>query len=130
MPGRAFYQIIESGFDKSPDAQLAGNGIEVSREYHDKDGKPVTTAKLGEELTVVLRARSTDDQNLENVAIEDLLPGGFEIVEESVHTGKNTYDWSGIDYVDVREDRLVAFGSISGTETEIKYRIKATNLGT
>ena len=64
---------------------------------------PVTTAKLGEELTVVLRVRSTDDQNLENVAIEDLLPGGFEIVEESVHSGACT-DWGEIEYVDVRED--------------------------
>ena len=77
----------------------------------------------------MLRVRSTDDQNLENVAIEDLLPGGFEIVDESVHTGACS-DWGAIEYADVREDRLVAFGTISGTETEIKYRIKATNLGT
>ena len=47
----------------------------------------MTTAKLGEELTVVVRVRSTDNQMLANVAIEDLLPGGFEIVEESVQTG-------------------------------------------
>ena len=53
-----------------------------------RTGNTVTTAKLGEELTVVVRVRSTDEQYLENVAIEDLLPGGFEIVEESVHTGR------------------------------------------
>jgi hypothetical protein len=30
----------------------------------------------------------------------------------------------------VREDRLLAFGAVTGSETEIKYRIKATNAGT
>ncbi len=128
LPG-LFYQVSESGFDQTTVTQPMSDGLEVSREYRDKDDKPTTTAKLGEELTVVLRARSTDNQQLANVAIEDLLPGGFEIVEESVHTGACDY-WSGIDYVDVREDRMLAFGSIGVTETEIKYRIKATNLGT
>jgi hypothetical protein len=128
LPG-LFYQITESGFDHATVTQPMSDGLEISREYCNKDNQPVTSAKLGEELTVVLRVRSTDDQELANVAVEDLLPGGFEIVEESVHTGQCDYGWQGIDYVDVREDRLLAFGSITGTETEIRYRIKATNLG-
>jgi uncharacterized repeat protein (TIGR01451 family) len=129
LPRGVFYQITESGFDRTTITTPLSEGIEVSREYRDKDGKPTTTAKLGEELTVVVRVRSTDQQNLENVAVEDLLPGGFEIVEESVHTGSCS-DWSGFDYADVREDRLLAFGSVTGNETEIRYRIKATNHGT
>jgi uncharacterized repeat protein (TIGR01451 family) len=129
LPRGLFYQISESGFDQTTITAPMSEGLEVSREYRDKDNNLTTTAKLGEELTVVVRVRSTDDQNLENVAIEDLLPGGFEIVEESVHTGA-CHDWDGIEYTDVREDRLLAFGSVSGHETEIKYRIKATNRGT
>ncbi|MCE0483690.1 MAG: alpha-2-macroglobulin family protein, partial [Methylacidiphilales bacterium] len=125
-----FYQITESGFDQTTVTQPISDGIEVSREYRNANDQPVTTAGLGEELTVIVRVRSTDEQNLENVAIEDLLPGGFEIVEESVHTGACTYGWNGIEYVDVREDRLLAFGSVTGTETEIRYKIKATNRGT
>ena len=130
MPRGLFYQISESGFETTPVTQPMSQGIEVSREYRNAAGQPVTTAKLGEELTVVVRVRSTNSQNLENVAISDLLPGGFEIVEESVHTGACTYGWGDISYVDVREDRLLAFGTITGDETEITYRIKATNKGT
>ena len=103
-------------------------GIEVAREYRDKANHPVTTAKLGEELTVVVRVRSTENQMLENVAVEDLLPGGFEIVEESVHTGACS-GWGEFEYTDVREDRLLAFGTVTGSDTEITYRIKATNRG-
>ena len=124
-----FYQVTESGFEQTAITVPLSEGIEVSREYRNKDDKPVTTAKLGEELTVVLHARAAD-AFVPHVAIEDLLPGGFEIVEESAHTGGCSYDWGGIEYVDVREDRLLAFGDIGGKETTITYRIKATNLGT
>jgi alpha-2-macroglobulin len=129
MPRGVFFQMTQCGFDQTTVTTPISDGIEVSREYRDKTDKPVTTAKLGEELTVVVRVRSTDDQNLENVAVEDLLPGGFEIVEESVHTG-GCSDWGSFEYADVREDRLLAFGTVTGSETEIRYRIKATNRGT
>jgi uncharacterized protein YfaS (alpha-2-macroglobulin family) len=124
-----FYQISESGFDETTITTPISDGLEVSREYDDNAGKPVTSVKLGDEINVVVRARSTDGQELDNVAIEDLLPGGFEIVEESVHSGACT-DWGEISYADVREDRLLAFGSVGGDDTLIRYRIKATNCGT
>jgi len=128
VPG-LFYQVTQSGFEKTSVTQPISEGIEISREYRNKDNLPVTSAKLGEELTVVLRVRAVDGF-ISNVAIEDLLPGGFEIVEESAHTGACTYGWGRIDYVDVREDRLLAFGTITSADTEIRYRIKATNMGT
>jgi uncharacterized protein YfaS (alpha-2-macroglobulin family) len=46
-----------------------------------------------------------------------------------VHTGRCS-DWSGITYADVREDRLLAFGMVTGQDDVIRYRIKATNRGT
>jgi len=127
-PPGLFYQITESGFDQTAVTTPLSEGIEVSREYQNKDGQVVNSARLGEELNVVLRVRSVSDHDVANVAVEDLLPGGFEIVPESVHTGACS-DLEGIEYEDVREDRLLVFGSVSGTETEIKYRIKATNQG-
>ncbi len=124
-----FYQVVESGFEREVVTTPLSNGLEVSREYDDKTGRPVTSAKLGDELTVVVRVRPAP-AFVSNVAIEDLLPGGFEIVEESARTGACSYGWNGIRYVDVREDRLLAFGDIGGNETTITYRIKATNRGT
>ena len=124
----AFYQICQSGFDSTPPTAAISDGIEVSREYHDATGQPVTTAHLGDELNVVLRVRGTGDRDITNVAILDLLPGGFEVVPESIQTG--ACQISGIDYQDVREDRVAAFGTINNQETEIDYKIKATNKGT
>jgi hypothetical protein len=127
-PPGLFYQISECGFDHTTATAPLSDGMEVAREYEDKTGNVTTSARLGDELTVVLRVRSTDEREVSNVAIEDLLPGGFEIVEESAHTGECNF--GAIQYQDVREDRLLAYGSINGTETKITYRIKATNVGT
>jgi uncharacterized protein YfaS (alpha-2-macroglobulin family) len=128
-PRGAFYQVTQSGFETGSVTTPISDGIEVSREYQNAAGATVTTAHLGEELNVIVRVRSTQQQELANVAVEDLLPGGFEIVDESVHTGACS-GWGGMEYTDVREDRLLAFGTVEPTETEIRYRIKATNLGT
>ena len=127
LPG-LFYQITQSGFDHEPATKEISEGIEVSREYHDAADQPTTTVKLGDELNVVLRVRGTGDRDITNVAILDLLPGGFEVVPESIATGGCRYD--GIDYADVREDRVAVFGDVSNNETTICYRIKATNKGT
>jgi uncharacterized repeat protein (TIGR01451 family) len=127
LPG-LFYQVTQSGFDHESVTTPISEGIEVGREYHDSSGNPTNTVKLGDELNVVLRVRGTGDRAITNVAILDLLPGGFEVVPESIQTGACRYD--GIDYADVREDRVAVFGDVSNAETTITYRIKATNKGT
>jgi uncharacterized repeat protein (TIGR01451 family) len=127
LPG-LFYQVTQAGFDHAAVMTALSDGIEVSREYRDKDDHPTTTAQLGEELNVVLRVRGTGDREITNVAILDLLPGGFEVVPESIQTGSCRL--GGIDYQDVREDRVLAFGTIGNDATEFTYRIKATNKGT
>ena len=125
-----FYQISESGFDH--DAWQPSRSAKAWKSHASTTTRRATSRlpySWASELTVVLRMCAVSTTGtMSNVAIEDLLPGGFEIVPESAHTGDCSID--GIDYEDVREDRLLAFGSISGTETEITYRIKATNLGT
>ena len=55
------------------------------REYQTADGKPVSSVKLGDEVEVHLSIRAIGKDTLHDVAIVDLLPGGFEIVPES-HT--------------------------------------------
>ena len=56
----------------------------------------------------------------------DLLPGGFEIAENSLTPGA---DRQGMAYVDVREDRVVFFGDATSTTKELTYAIKPTSRG-
>jgi len=158
----AYYLINQSGFDRALPTTDIKNGIEVLREYTDLSGKPITKVKLGEEIEVVVKMRSLGgDKNPEGVgdiAIVDLLPGGFEIVaeprtapakpandaapaegEEPAENAEQSSRYTppigskkstfAPEYVDIREDRIVLYGYIEpGVKTFI-YRIKATNTG-
>lgn len=117
-----FYQLTQSGFDKTVLTAAVKNHLEVDREYRDLQGKTVTQATLGNEIEVHIQVRALDDEYIGNVAIVDLLPGGFEVVNDSVKADN-------MDYADAREDRVIFFGSITSELKEIVYRIKAINTG-
>ncbi len=72
-----------------------------------------------------LFVRSLGDP-ISNVAVVDLLPGGFEIVGSSLQPGAGSAGW---DFVEVREDRTVFFGEVGSGARVITYQIKATAAG-
>lgn len=117
-----FYQLTQSGFDKVLPTKAISQGLEVVRQYRNADGTTVDTVNLGSEIEVHIQLRSLDDRYLSNIAIVDLLPGGFEVVRDSVTT-------TNMDYADVREDRVVFFGGANSDAKELVYRIKAVNSG-
>ncbi|HVO90760.1 MAG TPA: alpha-2-macroglobulin [Casimicrobiaceae bacterium] len=151
VPG--YYAITEAGFDRTPPAADQRSGLEVIREYVDAAGKPVSSVKLGDEITVRLRFRAIDRDDLPNVALVDLLPGGFEPVLQpppapdanapsaagnnasasappsyTSRLGRGS-GWNP-EYADIRDDRVVLYGSATRNASEYTYRIKATNAGT
>ena len=113
-----YYAITESGFDKAVPTEALAQGLEVDRAYLNADGEPVASARVGDEVTVRLRVRSSGEW-VGNVAVTDLLPGGFEILVDSVR------DQGGLAYRDVREDRLVLYGGFGPRVAEFRYRAKA-----
>ena len=120
-----YFSLSQSGFDAVAPAGRLSEGIEVDRVYLNALGEPVTRTRVGDELTVRLRVRSQRGR-LRNVAVTDLLPGGFEIITESI---RNNYADHRIEYRDVRDDRLVLYGSFNERLTEITYRVKAISPG-
>jgi uncharacterized protein YfaS (alpha-2-macroglobulin family) len=152
----AYYAATQAGFDRAMPTKEIRNGLEILREYVDAAGKPVTSVKLGEEVEVRLKVRTVDRASVDNVAIVELLPGGFEVVleprarkpaepkgRENAEAGEGDEDpeenagpafgsaastWKP-DFADVREDRVVLYGWVIGDTKQFIYRIKATNAG-
>ncbi len=126
----AFYQVIETGFDRHLPEKPVKDGMEIYRELVDKNGKPINAtdnpAKLGEPVTVRIGIRSLNGDSVDNVSIIDLLPGGFEIVGASLPPGAGS---NGCDFVEPREDRAILFTSIHPKVQTITYRIKPCNRG-
>ncbi|MFO0577714.1 MAG: alpha-2-macroglobulin [Polyangia bacterium] len=182
-PLRIYYQVTQSGFDRDLPQTALKQKLEVLREITDEKGNPLSQVKLGEEARVHLKLRGLlPGQTLWDLAIVDLLPGGFEVVvqprqaaepeperdspseggdgegggeagegeaggegdgqgsertppHESTDTPAQlpiALDGSSFRpiYGDVREDRVVLYGSIGADMQEFVYAIKATNAGT
>ncbi|MDP1603809.1 MAG: alpha-2-macroglobulin [Legionella sp.] len=117
-----FYQLTQSGFDKDPSTDSLKQGIEIYREFRSLADEVIDSTTLGTEIEVHIRARALDNKFLNNIVIVDLLPGGFEVVADSVKT-------EAVEYADVREDRVNFFTSLTPDVIEIVYRIKAISAG-
>jgi len=122
-----FYQITQAGFDLAPPEKEIKNGIEVYREFNDEKGNKITKAAIGDTIRVKINFRSISDDIIRDVALVDLLPAGFEPDINSIRNNRNE-DWEP-DYVDIREDRLVVFGTVSRDLHSYTYQVRAINTG-
>jgi len=78
-----FFAVTNAGFDRTAPRDVLHEGMEILREYLDAEGQPVKSVKTGDEITVRLRMRAIELNYIPNVALTDLLPGGFEPVLRS-----------------------------------------------
>jgi uncharacterized protein YfaS (alpha-2-macroglobulin family) len=132
-----YYSVTQSGFDRVPPTQELKAGMEVLREYLGADGKPVTSVKVGDEITVRLSLRAIAAANapagsaqVSSVALTDLLPGGFEPVQSRDTEGvDNSVSGAAMEFADMREDRVVIYSSAGASVQVYNYRIRATNTG-
>jgi uncharacterized protein YfaS (alpha-2-macroglobulin family) len=124
-PG-AYYQTISTGFEAGMPQAVIRDGMEIFRQYRDTAGKVSDTYKMGDPVNVVIRIRSLTGDDISNVSIVDLLPGGFEVAHSSIQPGQGS---CGCDYVDVREDRILLYTTVTTGVREIRYQIKPTNRG-
>jgi len=149
----AYYSVSESGFDRNMPAAESNQGLEIIHEFLDLKGNPVTQVKVGEEFLVRLRLRATKKDRLPQIAVLDLLPGSVEAVLElrpPVDSSTPAADPAktqgtagygalpiGIadksnwvpEHIDVREDRLVLYGTVTKDAGTFVYRVRATNAG-
>jgi uncharacterized protein YfaS (alpha-2-macroglobulin family) len=91
--------------------------------------------KLGDLLFVVLEIKNTTGARVQNLALVDRLPAGFEI--ENPRLGRTTKpDWVkdddawAVDFMNLRDDRLEAFGALNaGEQRQIVYTIRVVTSG-
>lgn len=122
-----FYQTVIAGFEKTLPTEQKKDVIEITREYKVLDKKADEPIEVGDTVTVLVSFRSISG-SYGNMAIIDMLPAGFEINVDSIRDSRNQR-WEP-DYVDIREDRVVIYGTINDRVNSFMYTAKATNKGT
>jgi uncharacterized protein YfaS (alpha-2-macroglobulin family) len=86
----SYWVLGQRGFDLELPKKAIASKVEVFRDYQDEKGNVVDKVTLGEEVQVHIKVRGLKSA-VSQLAIVDLLPGGFEVVvqppapQEEVH---------------------------------------------
>ena len=113
-----YYTVLSNGFPHNTKSET--NGIEISREYFDINGNRITSATVGDTVTVKIHIRSRRGDIIPNVVITDLVPGGFI---PGTATGDN------ISYAETREDRVLIFLDVAREGQTITYNAQVGAAG-
>ncbi len=114
-------------------------GLKVGRTYRNLDGTEVNLAdgslKLGDLVFVELTLANTSGAAIQNIALVDRLPAGFEIENPRLGRSikadwiKDEDQWSA-DFMNLRDDHLEMFGSLPGsTAKTIIYTVRVVTAG-
>ncbi|MCB1316110.1 MAG: hypothetical protein KDK27_09165, partial [Leptospiraceae bacterium] len=136
-----FYQMTRAGFPVQPPRADIEQGMQIYRDIR-KDGQSTQHVRVGDELTIHLRARA--DEITQNVSIVDLLPGGLEPLLRQSPDQERDSEWREggwrfplgtmqstlvPDHMDMREDRIILFTPVTDELREFVYKVRAVNAG-
>jgi uncharacterized protein YfaS (alpha-2-macroglobulin family) len=136
--GSLWVFLNTEGVRQGETVPLGGDGLRVSRSYHALDGRALDMSsgpELGDLVVVKLSLQNVAGGHLQNVALVDRLPAGFEI--ENPRLGRDTsiewvdpsLQWA-MDFMDIRDDRIELFGHLESNETvEVVYAVRAVTAG-
>lgn len=160
----AWLVINSRGVRANGEYKVGGNGLAVTRVYKNRDGEVIDPAsgvlKLGEVLFVEVTLTNTSGVAIQNIALVDRIPGGFEIEnarlgrgaaasedsEDSEDSegdddgddngdsdgdkGSKRHAWQP-DFQNVRDDRIEVFGTLPARASKkVIYSVMTTLSGT
>ena len=132
--GRVYYSITTEGIRKDGKMRIENKNLKIWRVFYDRQGNQISPDAVRQNSLVVVRLNiSSDVDQLENVAITDLLPAGFEI-ENPRLTETTQYKFitskDQPEYVDIRDDRINYYVNFTGDrEKTFYYLVRAVTRG-
>lgn len=121
-----FYSYVHAGFRKDK-IKKSISKIEVIKKVLNEKGSEVTRVKIGEKIKVEITFRTTEPITITDGVLVDLFPGGFEYVHDKDFAEKaESYTPQ---FINKREDRIIAYSNVTNSISKFSYYLKATNLG-
>ena len=132
--GSCYYYWSAFGIQRDSFIEEYERALQVRRRYFNKDGEERSgTFVHGELLIAEVNVKSLT-ANLENVVVVDMLPTGFEIENPRLES-RAGIPWLKAqdfkpDYIDIRDDRLIFFGTFPRQrERKFYYALRAVTRG-
>jgi len=131
--------VNSEGVRTGSDYKVGGNGLWVSRSYKKLDGTELDPAdgslKLGDVVFVEVEVENKTGAAIQNIALVDRLPAGFEIENPRLGRGtrpdwvKDEDEWA-VDFMNMRDDHLEAFGTLAAGDTKkVVYTVRVVTSG-
>ena len=134
--GRVYYSLVTEGIRTDGGVRMEDRNLQVRREFLDRNGNGMDIGSVRQNELLVVRVTLTSSVDLlENVAISDLLPAGFEI-ENPRLTEMTNYPFiknaTEPEYMDIRDDRINIYTSFRrGKRQQVfYYAVRAVTQGT
>lgn len=134
--GAAFYSVETRGVPLAEDYKPVREGLEVVREYLDRQGNPLSGDTVAQGTLLVLKTsiRSLSGR-VENLVLQNLLPTGIEVENPRLATTEKLPWMTGSDlepeYVDYRGDRINVFAALPDDAWRTHYSlVRAVTPGT
>ncbi len=110
-------------------------GVAIRRRFLDENGAEIRDKPFAQDELVVIEWTLQAMRSLDNLAIEDLLPGGLEIENPNLKTSRQlpwtcTKSSLNLRHVDRRDDRLIGFtGAVDEGTHRYYYAVRAVTPG-
>ncbi|MCL2040456.1 MAG: MG2 domain-containing protein [Bacteroidales bacterium] len=134
--GELYYFVETSGIPTNPVPET-DNQLKVRKRFLNKNGQEVdlNNVKQGDLIFVEVAVQTTNTLQVQNVAIQDVLPACFEIENSRLSGDDRTYPFMKSskvypDYLDIRDDRITAFTTVTPTIKYFYYSVRAVSTGT
>lgn len=126
------------GARATDDLAVGGSSVKVTRTWLSDTGAPLDLAKhtLGDRIYVRIDVTNTTRVAINNLAIVDRLPAGWEIENprmggDAMPEWVNRSEVFGADHMNVRDDRIELFGGLRAQQTRsVVYAVRAVTAGT
>ena len=126
-----FLRVLNSGILPVGSEKVVQNNLSASVVFKDRKGKTISVTKIaqGTEFYAEVTLMNRKNERVENVALTQILPSGFEIVNTR-YTDFGDATTNVADYIDIRDDQANYYFSLKSGETrQFKILLNASYLG-
>ncbi|WP_333599539.1 alpha-2-macroglobulin family protein [Flavobacterium sp.] len=126
-----FVRVLNSGILPVGTENVIQNNLSASVVFKDRKGNAINVSKIaqGTEFYAEVTLTNRKNERVENIALSQILPSGFEIVNTR-YTDFGDATSNVADYIDIRDDRANYYFSLKAGETrKFKMLLNASYLG-
>jgi len=127
-----FVRVLNTGILPIGQENVIQSNVSASIVFKNRKGGVINVSKInqGTEFIAEVTVRNQKNERVENVALSQILPSGFEIVNTRfTDYGDATNNTA--DYIDIRDDRTNFYFGLKASETKtFRILLNASYLGT